>query len=259
MRRILLIGFMFIAVMVSSSWAAERLVVKDDAGAQKFTVTDQGWVGINTITPQAEIDLGGGGITLAGNDDSGFVTPRLYWFERGRIDFGYGGPGGGNLEAYSSGHADRQGQFRFVYGGGDYGSVIFTHYDGSHWKAKMTLDYAGRLTMSGGAYCDGYSWVNASSRDYKENIEDLTTADALQVLEELKPVSFSYKTDKNDTNLGFIAEDVPDFVATKDRKGTNAMDFVAVLTRVAQEQQKQIAELKTELSLLKQRVSLSDQ
>jgi len=259
MRRILLIGFILMAVMVTSSWAVDRLVVKDGNGDPKFTVTDQGWVGINTITPQAEIDLGGGGITLNGSDSSGFVSPRLFWKEQGRVDFGYGGKGGGNLEAYSKGHGSRMGEFRFVYGGGDYGSVMFTHYDGSHWTEKMTLDYNGTLAMFGGAYCDGYSWVNASSRDYKENIEDLTTADALQVLEELKPVSFSYKTDKNDTNLGFIAEDVPDFVATKDRKGTNAMDFVAVLTRVAQEQQKQIAELKAELSLLKQRVSLSDQ
>ena len=37
--------------------------------------------------------------------------------------------------------------------------------------------------------------------------------------------------------MGFIAEDVPDLVATKDRKGLSPMDIVAVLTKVLQEQQ----------------------
>ncbi|MCK7574508.1 MAG: hypothetical protein MZV65_00275 [Chromatiales bacterium] len=37
--------------------------------------------------------------------------------------------------------------------------------------------------------------------------------------------------------MGFIAEDVPDLVATKDRKGLSPMDIVAVMTKVVQEQQ----------------------
>jgi hypothetical protein len=35
--------------------------------------------------------------------------------------------------------------------------------------------------------------------------------------------------------VGFIAEDVPDLVSTKDRKGLSPMDIVAVLTKVVQE------------------------
>ena len=45
--------------------------------------------------------------------------------------------------------------------------------------------------------------------------------------------------------MGFIAEDVPDMVATQDRKGINPMDLIAVLTKVVQQQQKEIEELKT--------------
>nr|MBC8182317.1 hypothetical protein [candidate division KSB1 bacterium] len=39
------------------------------------------------------------------------------------------------------------------------------------------------------------------------------------------------------------AEDVPELVSTSDRKGLSPMDIVAVLTKVAQEQQKIIKNL----------------
>ncbi|MBC8391607.1 MAG: hypothetical protein H8E17_03440, partial [Deltaproteobacteria bacterium] len=52
---------------------------------------------------------------------------------------------------------------------------------------------------------------------------------------------------------GFIAEDVPELVATKDRKGMSSMDVVAVLTRVVQEQQKTIAELSRKMRELEEK------
>jgi hypothetical protein len=59
----------------------------------------------------------------------------------------------------------------------------------------------GPLQMGSGAYVTvGGVWTNASSRSYKDE----------------------------------IAEDVPDLVATKDRKGVSAVDIVAVLTKVVQ-------------------------
>jgi hypothetical protein len=99
------------------------------------------------------------------------------------------------------------------------------------------------IHISGGAYCDGGAWVDGSSREYKENIETLTTKEALKAFQELEPVKYNYKADKEENYLGFIAEDVPDLVAMKDRKGLSPMDVVAVLTKVVQEQQKTISEL----------------
>lgn len=104
-----------------------------------------------------------------------------------------------------------------------------------------------------GAYCDGGRWVNGSSRKYKENIRDLSTGEAVEALAALNPVKFYYKGDKADESLGFIAEDVPDLVATKNRKGMIAMDVVAVLTRVLKEQQKTISELKKKISQLEKK------
>ncbi len=77
-----------------------------------------------------------------------------------------------------------------------------------------------------------------SSREVKDEIEPLTVQEATDALEELRPVTFVYRADREERHAGFIAEDLPEPVATKDRKGVNPMDIVTVLTRVLQEQQK---------------------
>jgi hypothetical protein len=99
------------------------------------------------------------------------------------------------------------------------------------------------IELSGGAYSDGNTWVNASSRELKENIKEVSAEEAINTLENLKPVAFNYKEGDRDLHVGFIAEDVPELVATSDRKGLESMDIVAVLTKVVQEQQKSIQEL----------------
>ncbi|HLP46758.1 MAG TPA: tail fiber domain-containing protein, partial [Candidatus Kapabacteria bacterium] len=92
------------------------------------------------------------------------------------------------------------------------------------------------LHMASGAYCSaGGTWTNASSRELKENIQDLSIGEAVETLTRLNPVKYNYKVDKADKHVGFIAEDVPDLVATTDRKGLSPMDITAVLTRVVQE------------------------
>ena len=119
-----------------------------------------------------------------------------------------------------------------------------------HYQAKTASGVAVQASFSSGAYCDGGAWVNGSSRSYKENINDLSSEEALDTLADLQPTSFNYKTDSEETYLGFIAEDVPDLVATKDRKGLVAMDIVAVLTKVVQTQQEQIRALEESIEAL---------
>jgi hypothetical protein len=74
-------------------------------------------------------------------------------------------------------------------------------------------------------------------------------------------VTFSYKVNPEENHVGFIAEDVPDLVSTKGRKGLSPMDIVAVLTKVVQEQQRTMQEqqktiftLREELNELKEKV-----
>lgn len=101
------------------------------------------------------------------------------------------------------------------------------------------------------AYCNGGAWMDGSSRQFKENIRDLSTNDALHTLKQLNPVRFYYKGVKDDEFLGFIAEDVPDLVATKERNAMSPMDVVAVLTKVVQEQDKKITQLEKDITELK--------
>ncbi len=68
-------------------------------------------------------------------------------------------------------------------------------------------------------------------------------------------MKFAYKADSTERRVGFIAEDVPDLVATKDRKGLSPMDIVAVLTKVTQDQQKVIQEQQKIISMHSEKIA----
>lgn len=110
------------------------------------------------------------------------------------------------------------------------------------------------LQMAAGAYTDGKSWIDVSSREYKADIEELSAEEAIAAMQELNPVKYSYKADQTERRVGFIAEEVPELVAMKDRKGLSAMDIVAVLTKVVQGQQKAIQEQQKTIEELKGKV-----
>lgn len=107
------------------------------------------------------------------------------------------------------------------------------------------------IEVANGAHLTaGGVWTDASSRALKNNIVNITTSAAIKVLSGLNPVSFSYKLEPEESYVGFIAEDVPELVATNDRKGLAPMDFIAVLTKVVQEQQKMIKDLHSRIEQL---------
>lgn len=113
-------------------------------------------------------------------------------------------------------------------------------------QRAIELSQAGGLTMLGGGTYNPATgaWVDLSSREYKENITDLSAADAQAAFEALQPKTFNFKRDENkELKVGFIAEDVPELVATRERNGLSAIDIVAVLTKVVQGQQQQIDQL----------------
>ena len=84
----------------------------------------------------------------------------------------------------------------------------------------------------------------------KKDIRPLPADEATETLSALLPVTFRYKAD-DEAHVGFIAEDVPDLVAARDRKGLSAMDIVAVLAKVVQQQQQELSDQRKELDALK--------
>lgn len=100
----------------------------------------------------------------------------------------------------------------------------------------------------------GGQWVPGSSRTFKENIKSLTSEIANSIFAALEPVSFNYKNTPDDLTLGFIAEDVPELVATADRKTMTRTPLLSVLTKVIQEQDQVLEEQNNEIQTLKQRI-----
>lgn len=110
-----------------------------------------------------------------------------------------------------------------------------------------------RVDVTGELYVNG-KLVQSSSRYLKENITDFSTQEAIETLAGLNPVKFNYQEDKaKESTVGFIAEDVPELVATSERKGVCAMEIVAVLTKVIKELQKEVSVLKEKVNTLEVR------
>lgn len=113
----------------------------------------------------------------------------------------------------------------------------------------VVITEAGDLKATGNVYANGI--LLTSSRELKENIAELSGKEAVEALKNLNPVKFNFKADSDkNRHIGFIAEDVPELVATSDRKTLSPMDIVAVLTQALKEQQNTISALAEKVKLL---------
>ncbi len=115
---------------------------------------------------------------------------------------------------------------------------------------NVELSAAGKVFFTGGHLQD------PSSRSYKDDIKTLDIKTALKAFNKLEPVTFVYKGHKEDKVVGFIAEDVPELLAMKGRKGINPTEIVAVLTKVLQEQDKVLAETRAEMKAKDKQIAL---
>jgi hypothetical protein len=142
-----------------------------------------------------------------------------------------------------------------LYIGNGYSTTPLIYGDFSTGHVGINNDAPSYMFVVGttNAYCDGGTWHDGSSREYKENIEKLTAAEAMEAFEKIEPVKFNYKANKDEMYVGFIAEDVPDLVAVNDRKSLVPMDVVAMLTKVVQEQQKAITSLQEKILKLEKK------
>ncbi len=130
---------------------------------------------------------------------------------------------------------------------------------------RLTIDYSGNvgigivpihlLHLAGGAYSDGLNWYPASSREYKDNIQALSAESAIQTLNNLNPVTFTYKSMPDQGHVGFIAEDVPDLVALNGRKAIDPVNIIGILTKVVQEKSQVIEKQQKTLETLEAKLA----
>jgi len=231
-----LFALVMVFTLPISAFSADRLVVRNSGGETTFSVEDNGGVytadRYNTQSryPGFWLDETG-----TGHKGAYFVLGEDWVQVQRRAQ---------NFGAYEASPV-------FINIGAPHSAFVVadTGYVGfGQWAPSYPLH------MASGAYCSaGGIWTNASSREYKKEIKGLTSAEAMDTLKGLNPVKFSYKASSDERHVGFIAEDVPKLVATKDRKGMSPMDVVAVLTKVVQEQQKTIADLSRKVAALEKK------
>jgi hypothetical protein len=284
MKKSLGIGLMVLVmslVLAMSSAYCGELIVDDQNGKTSLDVTPSGLVGIKTTNPQGSLHIvdttsGTRGLVTAQHSTDTQAAVMIFRKTRGTETTPTAVVNGDYLGTF---HVTAWDGNSYLYPASFYylvdGPVTQGHVptslgfivgDGSSRPERMRITSSGNvgfsvsnptypIQMASGARCTaGGVWTNASSREYKENIKELSTKDAILAFNKLDPVTYNYKVDKNEKHVGFIAEDVPDLVATQDRKALSAMDIVAVLTKVVQEQERTIAELKEKVNMLEQQV-----
>jgi len=239
LRNVLLVTIICL-VMTGTALGEDKLIVKNQSGTATFKVEDSGAVtSASTLLTNGASGWGSAPFVLGQNiGNRGMVITDKATSNQKNIYFGWNA---GSSHEYAEVFALQEGIA--------YKNLVLNPNGGYVGIGTTSPSYP--LQMGSGAYVSsGGVWTNASSREFKNDIRALTGDEAMDVLKELRPVKFSYKVDTNETHVGFIAEDVPDLVASGDRKGMSSMDVVAVLTRVVQEQQKTIAELSRKVAEL---------
>ncbi|TPH17056.1 tail fiber domain-containing protein [Litorilituus lipolyticus] len=137
---------------------------------------------------------------------------------------------------------------RFVVYDSSVAEVISFEQGGKVGLGVSSVDASKDIQHRNGAYLStSGEWMSNSSRSLKDNIVNLSLDMAIDTLTNLNPVTYNYKVSPDDNHVGFVAEDVPELVASETRKHLTAIDIVAVLTKVLQEQQEQIKSLSARL------------
>lgn len=228
-------------VIISSfAEAADRLLVKNSAGTTTFSVEDTGIVtSASRLLTNGASAWGSAPFVLGQNTSNrGIVITDKAASNPKNIYIGWNV---GTSHDYAEIFALQEGVA--------FKDVVLNPNGGYVGIGTTSPDYP--LQMGSGAYVStGGVWTDASSMEYKKDVKSLDVQEAIEAVMALRPVKFRYKADPEEDHVGFIAEEAPDIVATKDRKGMSAMDVVALLSRVVQAQQMTIEMLSNKVAKL---------
>jgi len=126
-----------------------------------------------------------------------------------RIDIGWGGAFGANMELYSKSHSSRPGEFKLIYGtGSTAGDIYYTH-KGSGYNNRGRMTHDGNWHVAADVYA--YSSSVGSDRKLKKNIVD--TKYGLKDVLKLRGVDFDWKEKRNKAHdVGVIAQEIREVI-----------------------------------------------
>ncbi|HEX2833279.1 MAG TPA: tail fiber domain-containing protein [Thermoanaerobaculia bacterium] len=231
--------------------------IRPGAPTSSLDIAADGDVGIGTASPEAKLHVFGASnadtFVGIGNDPDGSTGTES------ALTFGYSGSSFGRASAFfnvrpDSGAAAPNPSLRFATGNSVRMLIDNEGFIGLGDTASAGTNPTSPIQYTNGAVTARLTaagvWQDNSSRAAKEHIVGLDADAAFKALEALQPVTYNYKVMPEDPKVGFIAEDVPELVATPEREGLSALDIVAVVTKVVQEQQKTIEALNARIAQL---------
>ncbi len=229
--------------------------IEGDAPTDSIRIGTAG-VGIGTEIPSAKLDVAGDiKSTFSGPNPTGLV--ELIKLSANNTTAGQFSDAGFSMENAKAGFSWA---FRTLENTGGF-AASKQGTGAKEFEVRNTTTVASNveLHLANGASNVGGQWLNASSRSYKENINELSSEDAIQALKGLQSVTYEFKRDEENTQrVGFIAEDVPALLATKDKKTVDSLQIISVLTKVAQLQNKALQVQEKSLQETKANVKAKD-
>jgi Family of unknown function (DUF6519) len=270
-----------VPVKESISISNSNLIFKTE-DINRFTILKGGNIGIGVVNPLTKLDVNGSARFINTNGFFKIEPPKTinggvefttdgesYQFDKkieltGNTDILKKIIGNNNLTIVSEDQIELSSKKVFILNklfigdntGGTYANDVRFYVAG---KAEVGAMIAHEVTAEGLKV----NQLNVfSSRTFKDNIVGFSGNEAREVLNGLNPIKFTYKADQDHTlQLGFVAEDIPDVIASSDRQTVNPMNIIATLTRISKDHQdmliflnKVIKEQKVEIDALKTKV-----
>ena len=117
-------------------------------------------------------------------------------------------------------------------------------------RSTETIIYPDRIIVNGTTY---------NSRESKKKNIKIYDKDVIELIKNSEIYEYNYKNEENTDkkHIGFVIGDnggnykTPDEIVSKEKDGIESYNVIAILWKAIQEQQKQIEELKEEISKLK--------
>ena len=123
----------------------------------------------------------------------------------------------------------------------DYSGLTF---DNTTLRTTKNAEIGGTLTVTGNTTSNAF--YQSSSRTLKTNIEKLEIS-GLDLLNQVNIVKFNYLNDLENKRIGFIAEDTPIELSTKEQNVMDTNSTIGILMKAVQELSDKVKELESKL------------